>query len=557
MRRTPGFEGPDQKDLALDENKELIKGLEKRRLLEVAMEIEAAMQKLGQTVEKGPAKDLETLDRFTKEAIKAKKLMFGEVPAGSEQEEETEEGIGRVVDLSQLPALESVVSKYLRESFSVIGKAVKQRGDFKEANLYMTKLYSICSGSPFNKGGDVSAAIEDMSLWVSEVSKKDPSYVGKFVEDNSPEIVNFAGNIDAIAKEAGEIGKKLGVMVEEEMLSLMEGLKLSGLDVSMEGGKYYTEGRGEVWQVLLAPPIVAERGESIFLVSRSAPEKFVAVNKKEFISSVEGGDIQGLMDRANHNFDNEKKHTRSLEEFDLPGEEKISYIRVFPKNYDKVISAALHGSAILAGVLERNYPNLEAKPVLFTSDPYEDLVEAIKNEYPLKKTFFLDFYAHGSETQLVYSRPLNAQDLVKISNEFPQAKFIVSTIACSGGGLKKGLDEEFKKDTDAASRFNVFLQVKPHRLNLVSRDLVLTILKASKSSSLGEKPAGEHSVGEEYSTAYFLSLIKTLNKGGSFGKAVRKADDKSKEHFLNPDSYLPGTGWISKKEDREKGGEFA
>lgn len=185
---------------------------------------------------------------------------------------------------------------------------------------------------------------------------------------------------------------------------------------------------------------------------------------------LENGRFADVVALAEQNYEQEQTQRTTLSKFDLPKREPLIYLRLFPRTYDETIATSLHASSMLASVLESKYPKMHRLPTIFSDYPKDDLKRVITEEYEKGVRYFcLDIYSHGSEEKLDFADGLSAADLAEIVKRFPQARFQISTIACYGGGLRKGFLSEFDLDKSLKSNLSVFLQSKPKATNPVAR----------------------------------------------------------------------------------------
>lgn len=236
----------------------------------------------------------------------------------------------------------------------------------------------------------------------------------------------------------------------------------------------------------------------------------------------------------------EKHQQEQLRRFDLPRDSDIAYLRIFPREFDLFTSSAFSGSSILADALHSRYPNVSVQPPILTDSPKNSIIENIRTLYAGgTRNFFLDLYSHGSTKRLEFSNPLKASDLTAIANEFPDANFTISTVACFGGGLRRGILKEFSKNPAMRHRLSVHLQTKPGVVNVAG----FMRTNPDKTNVADERMAtkdSEKSI-QHLMTIYHITLIRALNAGKTFGEALVEADRASKMSIeTDPENIIGG-----------------
>ena len=239
---------------------------------------------------------------------------------------------------------------------------------------------------------------------------------------------------------------------------------------------------------------------------------------------------RNIVQVAEENYKREQESQDILKGFDLPKDQEIYHLRIFPNAniYDDVIARSLQFSSLLIGVLRKNYPQLTYAPPLFSSSRRvdADLKYAIQKEYERGCRYFsLDIYSHGDKTGFVsfdtiHGPELSAQSLIELAEKFPDAHFTINTIACYGANLRPDLLKAFEDKPELAKQFSVFLQTKPYIVNL----------------------GGTQQSGEIYATDYYLFFAQALLQGKTYGEAAAEADQRVKKTLkLNPESIIDGT----------------
>ncbi len=265
----------------------------------------------------------------------------------------------------------------------------------------------------------------------------------------------------------------------------------------------------------------------VAVFQKDNPEILVIMSIQEIIKLIEDDKFSEIAKKAKSNYENQSSGKETLRSFDLPKDQKISYLRVFPREFDMVTGSSLHSSGMLAAAMMNNY-NVDAPPAIFTDDPKTSFVEAISEAYKNGVRYFhLDIYSHGSEDFLDFKVKFRASDIVDIANKFPEAKFTITTIACFGGGLRKDFLYLFKSAPELMNRISVFLTTKPDVMAMSG------VLKNYKESQL-ERP-------DIYSSYYYLFLIDGLQKKMTFGEAAERADFMTKKlTYGDPEAIING-----------------
>ncbi|MFA6917733.1 MAG: hypothetical protein WC285_02765 [Candidatus Gracilibacteria bacterium] len=309
---------------------------------------------------------------------------------------------------------------------------------------------------------------------------------------------------------------------EEESLAkqkIMQSFLEASPMIKLEGNSYVVNYNGRKWGIKF---YYMKDGNCLLTVSSAEnPNLFVVLKKEVLLEKIVNNKFQDVVDEANFNYETERTKSGIVEKFDLPKDQPINYFAVFPETFDPVISASLQASAILSNVLRRRYPNLVANQPIFSGDPRTDLANAVESAYKGGcRYFYLDFYQHGTETNMAYEKTLTPADITAIVKKFPDAKFVVNTIACYGGGLRRGFAEQFMKDPSLKDRVSLFLQTKPDVPTLVGNALLFSDTVKSPDE-IAVKNMG---------TYYLVFLISALLEGKTYGQAVLFADKMAKEY---------------------------
>lgn len=312
-----------------------------------------------------------------------------------------------------------------------------------------------------------------------------------------------------------------------EETRVLDSLVVASGTVQKKSDKYVVKSRGKRWQVEFFAEI--SEGPLLAVVSEKEPRKFGIVPYGELTEKLESDGFGEITAEIEKNFKEEAAGREELSQYDLSRDEPIAYLRLFPKTYDSVVGVNLQMANILISVLEEKYPKMHSMPILFADAPKRELEQAIGAEYAKGVRYFcLEIYSHGSKEKLKFGKGLTARDLASLVRKFPKGRFHVSSAACYGGGLRKGLLVEMEKDTSLKSRLNVFLQTKPNGPNMLGK------LKSGLRFSPFE-------VNDNFSTYYYLFLIDALQKGKSYGEAAVEADRKAKQRtYIDAEAIVNG-----------------
>lgn len=228
------------------------------------------------------------------------------------------------------------------------------------------------------------------------------------------------------------------------------------------------------------------------------------------------GVLQKTVDDAARETSEAQKN--AMDGYDLPRDRTIAHFRVFPSGYDVVVEPAMTDSILMTSVLTRRYGNkVLPQPPLLTEDPVADLRVSISAllSGPQQSAvnglhIMVDIYAHGMKDYLVFGHKVRAADLLQLVKDFPACTFTFNTIACFGGGLVGGFENnsEFQNDPALQKRVAIFTQAKGSNPN---------------------KDAGYVRAG----TIYNYYLMKFLQEGKTYGQAARMADREVKVTLPN------------------------
>jgi len=382
---------------------------------------------------------------------------------------------------------------------------------FKNFNEQLRSLYELMRFKDEDVASEVNPYIIDsihaVELELDDFMRKNPSQFTRYVNGIVSGLIN---------PEVSEEDSSPDVFEQKEREVLQSFAELDPI-VRMEGDKCVVDNNGQKWTI----SIYYMRNEKCFLTVSSLdnPDILIVLNKEELTDKISRGKFQEVADEATFNYENEKGKRDIVEKFDLPKDQPISYFSVLPATYDPIVASTMQGSRVFAHSLERKYSNLKTYPTIFSDDPKKDLAERIQDSYAQGcRYFYLDFYQHGSESEIKYKTGLKASDVTEIVQKFPDAKFVINTVACYGGGFRDGFSEQFAKDPDLKDRVTLFLQTKPDVPNPVGTTMV---------SVEGDSGNEEMQVRGSY---YHAFLTLALLSGKTYGQAVAIVDRMAKKY---------------------------
>lgn len=265
-----------------------------------------------------------------------------------------------------------------------------------------------------------------------------------------------------------------------------------------------------------------------------------------------------LLEQIQKEQQSQKEYRDQLCSFDINTffwKEQSQYIPIFPQKHDYLISKVLPHQSILWNVLWKKYPHMNMETALFTDDPKKDLFDNIKEQYnSWTQAFYLDFYTHGSKNKLMYEEPINAEDIVNfIRKDCPNAKFIVSSIACYGWWLVQWFTDALKQYPELQNNIALFTQSKWYVSNFLARykdedgrsDIIWTTYLPFFIEGLEKKWL----IAEDGSkTEWNGETLKNWESitDWTYGDAHNYADQKVYEmHEGNPESIIPDEYWKS------------
>lgn len=312
------------------------------------------------------------------------------------------------------------------------------------------------------------------------------------------------------------------------------GVDVSNFSIENDGLLYKkTSGQGEEkWKIS-----INESGMTV-LRNENNPGAMLSMEFQNFLKAIENSEVEKLLDTANNNAKNEQEGQEILRAFDIPPNENVTHLRVLPKRSgDDLAPANLSTAAFISSALQKRYGNrMKIAPLVISDNPMKEIRENIRREFANgngSKIFVIDIFEHGTEDQIDFVSPIKASDLAALGKEFTECQFQINTLACHGGGLRNGFQEEFAKDPALAKRMNIFLQTKPSLVNYGGR-----------IENNGKKM--------QWSSPYYAHLAAGLYAGKTYGEAAADADQAVKEFSPQDAEAIINGKLIAKAEEQDK-----
>jgi hypothetical protein len=300
--------------------------------------------------------------------------------------------------------------------------------------------------------------------------------------------------------------------------------RLKGIEgVKKTGNKYVIDIEGQDW-------IISNPGEhpNEITISLKGKEKevFRTVSFKSFVKGKKLNMPHLIKETRQALFDyaKQEKNKHLLKNFDLPKNRKIGYISLFDPKFDltRSLSQVKNFSILLVKILKSRGYNIdlsamEGKPFVDTNEPIKYMTTKVEELYSRGiRDFYLDFNAHGIPGKVMIGKGVTGDTLVNLFKKYPDCRFNITSIACYGGGLRKGILNYLKspKGRKRAEDISLFLQAKPSRPNTAAT------LGAAKS-------------GRAYVSNYYVHFARFLLQGMSFGEAAYAADIEVKKYYPN------------------------
>lgn len=258
---------------------------------------------------------------------------------------------------------------------------------------------------------------------------------------------------------------------------------------------------------------------NIWIIKASTDEGHIFLTLDHIKELIEHEDFQRIIDEIHTTVQNSTKEKKQfLRDFDLPKNEPIQYMRIFQNNDNNIIPGTFLFSQALEQQLETSYMLNTSQPQI-TGDPETIIQSTIQTSYPSQKNFFFDIYAHGSPSQLLFEKPLTADFLIKLSKDYPDCKFFISTLGCYGWWLV-----DMVKEWKDLKNLYIFTQAKNYLPNTPDR----------------------------WSTIYSNTLLKSLHEWKPYGESIYEADKAANEaNISDPETFLWGE-YIAKQESKKE-----
>jgi ferritin-like protein len=336
---------------------------------------------------------------------------------------------------------------------------------------------------------------------IKEISKLPYKDVMRHFDDRVKRMVKFRLKLPAASRQ---------------QLKGMEGLKIVG-------NKYFINIEGQDWRISNPDGdptelILSLKGNEVN-VFRTVRFNKVFKGKRPDMTYLKKETRTALFD-----FARQEKNKKFLKGFELPKNRKIGYISLFDNKFDLTFNLAEtnHFAILMVKILKaRGYKldlsGMQGRPFVETGNPVKFLNEQVKKLHAKGiRDFYFDLNGHGSSAGIGIGKGINAKQLVDLFKKYPDSKFNITSIACHGGGLRKGILAYLKtaEGKKRAKDISVFLQSKPNKTNKVGQ------LDTAES-------------GQNYVSNYYAVFARFLLKGMSFGQAAYAADQEVKKYYPN------------------------
>jgi hypothetical protein len=297
------------------------------------------------------------------------------------------------------------------------------------------------------------------------------------------------------------------------------------------GEFYYTTESGDRWRLGITEQTKDEPSFTFTKVENGAP---ASLTRREVRSLLNGNSLDALLDAESkrHDAENDPNTRRNLVKLDLT-KGATDFITVIPETYNRVIAANTGYAFLLEKLLASRYGGATSPQLVISDDPMPRLRAAVARsiqQAPHLKDVFIQIHEHGLNDGICFKKKVTAEDLVKLSKEFPGVDLHVMSIACFGGGLRPKLQQEQERDPALKKRLHFYAHTRPEN--------VATVLVSERSDIIF--------LDSMTSTPYMLFLIENLAKGESttFGEAIDAADRESHmrlhKWFPNPETLFNG-----------------
>ncbi len=398
-----------------------------------------------------------------------------------------------------------------------IPNELDDRALLKNVQQNMDRMYKILHLQRTEEGvkvcADIFYALEDL------LEKK----LGNRMVDIIKEDISLLEKMDEFSsfnKKQGTVMKEFlePVLVVNDDVAKGFAMKDGEFGFNNTNAKDYTT----FWNVKFAAG-----AQYISIIDSNNPQIFLSLNPKEFIKAIEDNALASLVEKAELHFDLQKKGEDVLNNFDLPKNKKIIYVRILPKTSDKTLSKSLTEGVFFRSALKHNHKdNLITLPTQFTDDPDATIRSLVDTHSNIKRPvhFLIDIVAHGSQEGFLFKEKYTGQNMIDTAKqEKRNSTFTYRSIACHGAGVSKHMKkEEVLNDPDVSKRLTVFLQNKIYVPNI---------------GSATDEKSGNQLNASPGSLYMILGLFE--NKG--YGRSFREADLRVKEMIgTDPESFVDG-----------------
>jgi len=235
--------------------------------------------------------------------------------------------------------------------------------------------------------------------------------------------------------------------------------------------------------------------------------------------------LEWLIEKARENKRNQSEDRSKLRNFDLP-EGRISYVSMIANNDPDLMRWTVLPSLYIGAKLDKLIPSLNFDTVSVNDDPLKTLKSHLEENHDSSDVFYLDFFTHGVTSWLWYTQTkevITAKDIYSIIKQYPEKKFVISTIACFGGDLIAWFQSLFAQDLCMEENISVFTQTKSYDVNHV-------VYRKQKEWWKKYVPS-----------SYHQRLLKNLEEWSSFWTSVDNADRYSiPQKYNDAESLIEG-----------------
>ena len=407
---------------------------------------------------------------------------------------------------------------------------------FSEIDCLARQVYQLYELLPQSSHGVLSATLDYLDRRVRALNKTELQSIVNQRRQASEATAELsskwgASELDTVMNPG--IIRRLFGLTKDEIKSAVEANKRF---IRLENGRwcYKLNSRGgcELWMVEIRfPERQGDIGMAVMRkLSRSDCFRFFKLDK--FLSAVKADSLSVLLNQTIDDYDSEQGPS-AFADYDIPTSAKVTYLRIYPDNSDSTIGGAISDSFITAAALKLRYGerlNITAPQVV------SDTVAVIEKACRLardtqsvdgaaRKIIYLDFYCHGGTDLLSYTKILKPAELIAVIERNSDCSFIVSTMACHGGGLIPAVQELLRDKPAVAERVILMTQAKPDSYNFISVFLPIPSLTIDDVKYGGSLYAD-----------WFNSALLDVDQIKGFGACHIKADKETKRHRGSTDA---------------------